>query len=97
MDKEKKLFHCSFHRVFAINVTLLSFVIALGVVYPLPAYAYLDAGTTSMILQAVIGGIAGGAFFCKLYLKRFIRFLKRDKTSTSDGSFQQKPPEDKLL
>jgi nitrate/nitrite transporter NarK len=31
------------------------------------AYAYLDPGTGSMILQGLIGGIAGGMFAIRLY------------------------------
>jgi len=31
------------------------------------AHAYLDPGTGSMILQAILGGIAGAAVLLKLY------------------------------
>jgi len=31
------------------------------------AYAYLDPGTGSMLLQGLIGGIAGGLFAIRLY------------------------------
>ena len=31
------------------------------------AYAYLDPGTGSMILQGLIGGIAGGMFAIRIY------------------------------
>jgi hypothetical protein len=31
------------------------------------AYAYLDPGTGSMILQGLIGGIAGGLFAIRVY------------------------------
>jgi hypothetical protein len=31
------------------------------------AYAYLDPGTSSMILQGLIGGIAGGLFAIRVY------------------------------
>ena len=34
------------------------------------AYAYLDPGTGSIILQALIGGIAGGLLFIKIYWAR---------------------------
>jgi hypothetical protein len=30
-----------------------------------PAHAYLDPGTGSMVLQGIIGGIAGGLFLLK--------------------------------
>ena len=35
-----------------------------------PAYAYLDPGTGSMILQVLLGGAAGVAFAGKLYWQR---------------------------
>ena len=36
-----------------------------------PAHAYLDPGTGSMILQVVLGGIAGIAILGKLFWNRF--------------------------
>jgi len=36
------------------------------------AHAYLDAGTGSMILQVLLGGIAGLAIAGKLYWHRFL-------------------------
>jgi hypothetical protein len=34
-----------------------------------PAFAYLDAGSGSMILQLLLGGVAGLAIVVKLYWK----------------------------
>jgi len=42
-----------------------------------PAYAYLDPGTGSMILQAVIGAIAGSAVAIKIFWKRIKYFFLR--------------------
>ena len=39
------------------------------------AHAYLDAGTGSMILQVLLGGIAGLAIAAKLYWYRFRAML----------------------
>jgi hypothetical protein len=36
-----------------------------------PAWAYLDPGTGSMMLQLVLGGIAGAMVVGKLYWHRF--------------------------
>ncbi len=36
-----------------------------------PAHAYLDAGTGAMILQVLLGGIAGVTVIFKLYWRRF--------------------------
>ena len=38
-------------------------------------FAYLDPGSGSMILQAVVGGVAAVAVFGKFYWRRFLGFL----------------------
>ena len=40
-----------------------------------PAWAYLDPGTGSMMLQLLLGGIAGAMVVGKLYWHRFRGFL----------------------
>ena len=42
-----------------------------------PAYAYLDAGTGSMILQLLLGGVAGLAMVGKLYWSNAKAFFQR--------------------
>lgn len=37
-----------------------------------PAYAYLDPGTGSMIIQILLGGIAGAALVGRFYWNRFL-------------------------
>jgi hypothetical protein len=39
------------------------------------ALAYLDPGSGSMILQAVVGGVAAVAVMGKLYWRRLLGFL----------------------
>jgi hypothetical protein len=41
-----------------------------------PAYAYLDPGTGSMMLQLMLGGVAGAMVVGKLYLKRATDFFR---------------------
>lgn len=41
--------------------------------------AYLDPGSGSMILQAVVGGVAAVAVVGKLYWRRFLGFLRIGK------------------
>ena len=41
-----------------------------------PAHAYLDPGTGSIILQAIVGTIAGGLVVIKLYWYRIKNFFK---------------------
>ncbi|HET9215145.1 MAG TPA: hypothetical protein VFN93_10370 [Gaiellaceae bacterium] len=38
--------------------------------------AYLDPGSGSMILQAIVGGVAAAAVVGKLYWRRFLGFLR---------------------
>ncbi len=40
-----------------------------------PAYAYLDPGTGSMVLQVLLGGAAGVALAGKLYWHRFLTLI----------------------
>jgi hypothetical protein len=38
-------------------------------------FAYLDPGSGSMLLQALVGGVAAVAVAAKFYWKRFLGFL----------------------
>jgi hypothetical protein len=50
--------------------------------------AYLDPGSSSLILQAVAGGVAAAAVTAKLFWQKILRFLhiKRDDPETDDPS-----------
>jgi hypothetical protein len=41
-----------------------------------PAYAYLDPGTGSVVLQLLLGGLAGLAAVAKLYWAQIVRFVR---------------------
>ena len=45
------------------------------------AKAYLDPGTGSMILQVLLGGIAGVVVAVKLYWQKMKSFFSREKSS----------------
>ena len=51
-----------------------------------PAAAYLDPGTGSIILQAVIGAVAGALIVIKLYWYKLTTFLRRGSRSTPDAA-----------
>jgi hypothetical protein len=55
------------------NIALLASVATL--LWNGPAWAYLDPGTGSMMLQLLLGGIAGAMVAGKLYWHRFRGFL----------------------
>lgn len=41
-----------------------------------PAWAYLDPGTGSMMLQLMLGGVAGALVVGKLYMQRAREFIR---------------------
>ena len=57
------------HTTPPVALTLLLFSIAT------PAQAYLDPGTGSMVLQLILGGIAGAMVVLKLYWTRLKSFF----------------------
>jgi len=57
--------------LFSVFLALLFFVISTS-----SAQAYLDAGTGSMLLQLLLGGVAGLAIAGKLYWHRFMVLLR---------------------
>ena len=50
---------------------------ALVLLVPAPAHAYLDPASGSMILQLVLGGVAGLAVAVRLLWRRLLRGLGR--------------------
>ena len=58
--------------------TALAFVL-ITIVFGLsqPAYAYLDPGTGSIILQSIFGGIAAASALGAMYWRNFKNFLSR--------------------
>lgn len=59
-------------RLFAVLVCAFS-----SVVFVKQAYAYIDPGTGSMILQAVIAAIVGSAIAIKMFWRRIKSFCLR--------------------
>lgn len=49
--------------------------------YTTPAFAYLDPGTGSMLLQGLIGGIAIAASFLSIYWQKVKDFFGRKDTN----------------
>ncbi|MFI9528427.1 MULTISPECIES: hypothetical protein [Micromonospora] len=45
--------------------------------------AYLDAGSGSLIVQAVVGGAAGVVVATKLYWRRLVARFRRQRTDQS--------------
>jgi uncharacterized paraquat-inducible protein A len=55
--------------------TLIIIVLS-SLFFPQKAFAYLDPGSTSFIIQIVLAIIAGGIFGVKLFWKNIKTFLK---------------------
>ena len=61
------------------NKLVLLVFLALLLAAPRPAHAYLDANTGSLILQILVGGLAGVALVGKLAWHRIARFFGFDQ------------------
>ena len=61
--------------------TLLSVLIAVCLAFTaLPAHAYLDPASGSLLLQMILGGVAGIALAVKLYWHRLLAFFGAKKS-----------------
>ena len=49
-----------------------------------PAYAYIDPGAGSLLLQVLMGGLAGAAVVAKVYWKNLMARFGRGNGTTSD-------------
>jgi len=70
---------------------VLLIVVAL-VVQSGPAHAYLDPGTGSIMLQMLLGGVAGGAVVMKLYWARIKAWFSPGDTPTGKTSDDETKP-----
>lgn len=58
-----------------VSITVFCFLL----VSTIPAYAYLDPGSGSMLLQVLLGGVAALAVILKFYWNRLLSLFRRDK------------------
>ena len=65
----------------------LPILIAIALVFALvrPADAYLDANTGSLLIQLLVGGVAGLALVGKLMWHRITQFFRPDKTENDSS------------
>lgn len=66
----------------ALTRILITAVLAIAV-FPSNAYAYLDAGTGSMIIQMLIGGVAATLVVSRTHWTRIKNFFGRDELEAS--------------
>jgi hypothetical protein len=60
---------------FAITV----FAVWVLFVWASPAYAYVDPGSGGMLVQLLLGGVAGVAVIVRLYWRRFLKAIGLNK------------------
>lgn len=68
-------------RQFLPKISLIAALLLL--VCPQPVYAYVDPGAGSLILQLLLGGVAGALFAAKLYWRRLRSFFRSKETPSS--------------
>lgn len=61
----------------------LAFLLGL-LILPATAHAYLDPATGSILLQVVLGGIAGAGLLIKLYWHRLLRLVGLRRAEADD-------------
>ena len=60
--------------------------LSLIILFDRPAYAYIDAGTGSYVLQVVIASILAGAFVIKSMWSNIVKVFKRGGKSGDDDN-----------
>jgi hypothetical protein len=58
-----------------------------------PAFAYIDPGTGSILLQSVIGAISGALVLLRLYWTRIRRFFSKSRTDEATPEARPQPQE----
>jgi hypothetical protein len=59
-------------RTFSIGLALAAITL---IMVPMPAYAYLDPGAGSILLQAILGTVAAGFAVVSIYYARLKAFV----------------------
>lgn len=62
------------------------YLVVLGTLLPMPAQAYLDPGTGGMLLQLLVGAIAGSIVFLRLKWTQVKGFFSRKQHSPDNPS-----------
>ncbi len=62
------------------KLKILFLLVTVCIIMPEKAFAYLDPGTGSLVIQALIAGLAGVGYTIAIYREKIINFFKkRDK------------------
>ena len=70
--RQKKPFYLELmNKPVFLKATLVFLVLAL------PAFAYVDPGSGSMILQVILAGLLGGLFAVKVFWRKVVAFFRQ--------------------
>ena len=61
-------------------------MLALALLFPTSAYAYLDPGAGSALIQGILGAVAAIGVALKLYWHRILKFLGLRKSKDEVGA-----------
>ena len=73
-----------------VDKLIFVFVFAFALDFSNPAHAYLDPGTGSMILQLLLGGVAGALVVGKLYWQQVKDFFHKESKPPAAESRDKK-------
>ena len=68
------------------NLKLVSAGLLAVPLFTVPAHAYIDPGTASIVLQSIIGGIAAAGLFFRTHIMGFYYKLFPGKPKQADGN-----------
>ena len=69
-----------------INTVRLLAITLLGIGISVPAHAYIDPGTGSLIVQGVIGAIAAASITAKLWWHKLKVLFMKSSTASKDSA-----------
>ena len=75
----------SYKRQQPILVLVLVILFGFHPITTIPAYAYLDPGSGSMLLQLLLGGVAALAVILRFYWNRFLSLFGRNKKNKEEA------------
>ena len=73
------------------KVQFILLILSAIVVLEKDAYAYIDPGSGSIMLQMLVAGLLGAAFTLKTYWRRIVSYFKKDFTEQETVTEEEKP------
>jgi hypothetical protein len=81
-----------FPSVASMRISTVAALATIALLTAAPAYAYVDPGTGSMLVQLVTGGVAGALVLARLYWRRLKdKLTGKSSVNPSDGAARSRP------